>query len=51
MNCIITHCCITLHMHAYPFDFLSSDTGKDGRVCPFTEKQCVTWTQSNTQTC
>lgn len=37
-NCIVTHCCVTLHVHADLFDFLWSDTGKDGRVCSFTEK-------------
>lgn len=47
-NCIVTHCCVTLHVHADLFDFLWSDTGKDGRVCSFTEKQCITCTQSST---
>lgn len=42
-DCDVTHCCITLHVHAYPFDFLLFDTGKDGRVGSFTEKQCITW--------
>lgn len=39
----ITHGCITLHMHAYPFNLFLPDTGKDRGVCSLTEEQGVSW--------
>lgn len=38
-----TYCCITLHMHAYLFNFLLFDSGEDGGVGSLTKKQCFTW--------
>lgn len=42
-----TYCCITLHMHAYLFNFLLFDSGEDGGVGSLTKKQCFTWGQKN----
>lgn len=38
-----TYCCITLHMHAYLFNFLLFDSGEDGGVGSLTKEQCFTW--------
>lgn len=38
-----TYCCITLHMHAYLFNFLLFDSGENGGVGSLTKEQCFTW--------